>query len=123
MLNSIKNIKPDFVNYDNPFKKILKISLELFEAEQTGILKGTDQTGATFLPTEMWDRGVMDKLYGKGIKGFILTHFGKYLVTLKKLSPVFFYKFDENQNKVDNDGIIAYVLRTCAEYYQKGINH
>ncbi|MCK5311533.1 MAG: PAS domain S-box protein [Desulfobacteraceae bacterium] len=122
MLNSKKDIQPDFVNYDNPFKRILKISLELFEAEQTGILKGTDQTGATFLPTEMWDRGVMDKLYGKGIKGLFLRCFGKYLVTLKKLSPVFFYKFDKNQNKIDNDGIIAYVLRTCAEYYKKGIS-
>ncbi|MCK5096810.1 MAG: response regulator [Desulfobacteraceae bacterium] len=64
----------------------------------------------------------MDKLYGKGIKGFFLTHFGKYIISLKKLSPVFFYKFDENQIKKENDGIIAYVLRTCAEYYKKGIS-
>jgi PAS domain S-box-containing protein len=122
MLNSKKNSKFDLISYDNPFNKILKISLELFEAEQTGILKGTDKTGATFLPTEKWDRGVMDKFYGKGIKGFILKYFGKYLVTFKKLSPVFFYIYDENQNRIDNDGIISYVLRTCAEYYEKGIS-
>ncbi|MCD4742604.1 MAG: PAS domain S-box protein, partial [Desulfobacteraceae bacterium] len=114
--------KTTFFDCNKPFKKILRISLELFQAEQTGILKGTDHTGTTFLPTEMWDRGVMDKLYGKGIKGFILTYFGKYLITFKKLSPVYFYKQNKKQNKEDNDGIIAYVLRTCAQYYIKGIS-
>ncbi|MCP3899924.1 MAG: PAS domain S-box protein [Desulfobacteraceae bacterium] len=64
----------------------------------------------------------MDKLYGKGLKGSLLKFFGKHIVCYKKLSPVYFYRYDENQNKVENDGIIAYVLRTCAEYYKKGIN-
>jgi len=122
MTNSKKNFKSNFINYGNPFKKILKISLEVFEAEQTGILKGTNQTGAKFLPIEMWDRGVMDKLYGKGLRGIVLRLFGKYLVTIKKLSPVFFYKKNENNKIIDNDGIIAYVLRTCAEYYKNGIS-
>lgn len=122
MPDRTNRIKTSFFNNKNPFTKILKLSLELFQAEQTGILKGTDHTGTTFLPTNMWDRGVMDKLYGKGIKGFILTHFGKYLITLKKLSPVYFYKLDKNQNKENNDGIISFVLRTCAEYYKKGIS-
>ncbi len=125
MFNDNKIIKKNetgFVNHNNPLTKILKISLELFEAEQTGILKGTDYTGFAFLPTEQWDRGVMDKLYGKGIRGFLLKYFGKYIVCLKKLSPVYFYKYDKDQNKIDNDGIIAYVLRTCSEYYRKGIS-
>ena len=120
--NIIKKNETGFVNHNNPFKKILSISLDLFDAEQTGILKGTDQTGIAFLPTENWDRGVMDKLYGKGLKGIILRLIGKYIIRLKKLSPVYFYKTDQDQKIVENDGMIAYVLRTCAEYYKKGIN-
>ncbi|MCK5542036.1 MAG: PAS domain S-box protein [Desulfobacterales bacterium] len=120
--NIIKKNETGFVNHNNPFKKILNISLNLFEAEQTGILKGTNHTGMAFLPTENWDRGVMDKLYGKGIKGFFIKVFGKYIISLKKLSPVYFYKFDKDNKIVENDGMIAYVLRTCTEYYRKGIS-
>jgi PAS domain S-box-containing protein len=120
--NIIKKNETGFVNHNNPLKKILNISLDLFEAEQTGILKGTDHTGIAFLPTEKWDRGVMDRLHGKGIRGLCLEYFGKYIVSLKKLSPVYFYKYDNEKKKVDNDGIIAYVLRTCAEYYRKGVS-
>ncbi len=122
MRNKTKETESGFINHDNPFKQILKISLDLFEAQETGILKGTNHTGSTFLPTGMWDRGVMDKLYGRGIKGLFLKYLGKYIITYKKLSPVFFYKSDKNNNAIDNDGIISYVLRTCAEYYEKGIS-
>ncbi|MCP3888204.1 MAG: hypothetical protein GY702_04935, partial [Desulfobulbaceae bacterium] len=86
--NIIKKNETGFVDSNNPFKKILNLSLNLFEAEQTGILKGTDHTGIAFLPTEKWDRGVMDKLYGKGLKGSLLKFFGKHIVCYKKLSPV-----------------------------------
>ena len=118
----IDQIEKDFFKRGNPLKKLLKISLDLFEARQTGILYGTNQTKINFLPTNMWDRGIMDKFDGKGIKGLILKMFGRKIVTAKKLSPVFFLKIDQNGEIKDNDGIISYVLRNCADYYKKGIN-
>ena len=49
-------------------KKLLSISLDLLDAKQSGILYGTNETKIRFLPNSMWDRGVMDKLNGRGVK-------------------------------------------------------
>ncbi|MBW2654091.1 MAG: PAS domain S-box protein [Deltaproteobacteria bacterium] len=106
----------------NPLKKLLKASLDLFEARHTGILYGTNQTKINFLSTSMWDRGIMDKFDGRGIKGLILKMFGSHIVTARKLSPVFFFKTNQNGDIRDNDGIISYILRNCADYYKKGIS-
>jgi len=118
----VDTIEKKFFKGQNPLKRLLKVSLELFAAKHTGILYGTNDTKIKFLPTSMWDRGIMDRFDGKGLRGFVLKMFGSHIVTARKLSPVFFYKNDEKHQQVDNDGIIAYVLRNCADYYKKGIS-
>jgi len=118
----IKGIEKSFFKRGNPFTKLLKIALELLQAEQVGVLYGTDESKVKFLPTSDWDRGVMDMFDGKGSKGRILKYFGTTIVTLKKLSPVYFFKNGKAGRTEDNDGIIAYMLRTCASYYKQGIS-
>ncbi len=119
----MEHMERDFFKRGDPLKKLLKITLELLSAEQVGILYGTNVSKARFLPTSDWDRGVMDIFDGRGMKGRMLKLFGTKIVTLKKLSPVFFYKYDpKTGERRDNDGIISYMLRTCAEYYRKGIS-
>lgn len=115
-------VKRGFFKGKNSLRKLLKVSLQLFEAKQTGILFGTNHTQIKFLPTHMWDRGVMDRFDGRGFYGLILKLFGKRIVTAKGLSPIMFQKKDEEGGLVDNDGIIAYVLRNYANYYKQGIN-
>ncbi len=118
----VDTIEKSFFKGGDPAKRLLKISLDLFEARHTGILYGTNHTKIKFLPTSMWDRGIMDKFDGRGIKGLILKLFGTKIVTARKLSPVHFFKTGENGDLKDNDGIISYVLRNCADYYKKGIS-
>lgn len=115
-------IEKEFFNGGNPLKNLLAISLDLLEAEQSGILYGTNETKIRFLPTSMWDRGIMDKFDGRGMSGHVLRLFGTFIVTARKLSPVHFYKKSLEGDLQDNDGIISYVLRNCADYYKKGIS-
>ena len=119
---TIDAIEKDFFHRGNPLKKLLSLSMELLQAEQVGVLYGTNASKKKFLPYSEWDRGVMDRFDGRGIKGWILKWFGTSIVTLKKLSPVYFYKTDPNGQLQDNDGIIAHILRTCDSYYRKGIS-
>ena len=119
---NLDTIEKEFFKGGNPWKKLLAISLDLLDAKQSGILYGTNETKIKFLPTNMWDRGIMDKLNGKGVSGLILRLFGTYIVTARKLSPVLFYKRSLEGEFTDNDGIISYVLRNCADYYKKGIS-
>ncbi len=120
---SIDHIEKDFFKRGDPLKKLLKIALELLSARQVGILYGTNDSKVRFLPSSDWDRGVMDIFDGKGLNGKILKLFGKQIVTLKKLSPVYFYKQDRKTGEwKDNDGVISYMLRTCSDYYKKGIS-
>lgn len=118
----IDQIEKDFFNRGNPLKKLLEITLELLCAEQVGVLYGTNISKVKFLPTSEWDRGVMDRFDGIGFKGKVLKYFGATIVTLKKLSPVYFFKKGETGKNEDNDGIISYMLRTCASYYSQGIS-
>jgi PAS domain S-box-containing protein len=119
---NLDTIEHSFFKEKNPWKKLLAISLDLLDAKQSGILYGTNESRIKFLPTNMWDRGIMDKLNGRGVSGFFLRLFGKYIVAARKLSPVFFYKFLPGGERQENDGIIAYVLRHSVDYYKKGIN-
>ncbi len=120
---NIEHIERDFFKRGDPLEKLLKITLDLLGAKQVGILYGTNNSKIRFLPLSDWDRGVMDIFDGQGIKGKILKLFGKQIVTFKKLSPVYFYKKDHKTGEQqDNDGVIAYMLRTCADYYKKGIS-
>ena len=114
-------IETKILKKGHPLKSLLKISLDLFDARQTGILYGTNHTKLKFLPTILWDRGIMDRFDGKGLKGLILKLFGPWMVTKRKLSPVFFYKTDRKGDLKENDGIIAYILRNYEDYYTKGI--
>ncbi|MCP4720389.1 MAG: hypothetical protein GY860_13100, partial [Desulfobacteraceae bacterium] len=115
-------IERKFFKQGRPTVKLLSLALHLFEAQQTGILYGTNETKAKFLPTETWDRGMMEAFDGKGVKGVVLKYFGTRIVTARKLSPIFFYKEGPNEEKIDCEGITAYVLRTCADYYKKGVS-
>ena len=90
----MEDIERDFFKRGDPLKKLLKITLDLLSAEQVGILYGTNASKDRFLPTSDWDRGVMDIFDGRGMKGKILKLFGAQIVTLKKLSPVYFYTYD-----------------------------
>jgi len=118
----IDQIEKDFFKRGNPLKKLLKTALEVFQAEQVGVLYGTNASNVKFLPTGDWDRGAMDMLDGKGLKGKILKYFGTTIVKLRKLSPVYFFKKGKTDQMEDNDGIIAYMLRTCDGYHKQGIS-
>jgi PAS domain S-box-containing protein len=119
---NLDTIERSFFKGGNPWRKLLAISIDLVDAKQSGILYGTNESKIRFLPTGMWDRGIMDKLNGRGVSGFFLRLFGKYIVAARKLSPVLFYKTMPGGERQENDGIIAYVLRHGADYYKKGIN-
>ncbi len=118
----IRTLESDLFRKGDPVKKLLKLALEIFDARQVGILYGTNQTKAKFLPPASWDRGVMDRFYAAGIRGIFLRLFGKRVVTAKKLSPVFFYKADHKGQFVENEGMISHVLRHYGDYYKKGIS-
>lgn len=118
----IDHIEKAFFQRGNPLKKLLKITLDLMQAEQVGVLYGTNPSNVRFLPTSDWDRGVIDMFDGHGFKGYLLRHFGNIIVRLKKLSPVYFFKKNDTGRLEDNDGIIAYMLRNCADYYTQGIS-
>lgn len=100
---------------------LLSFSLDLLQARHVGLLFGTNHSFLKFLPPEKWDRGVMHKFDGKGLTGFVLKCFGTVIIKKKKLSPVFIYQNTQSGEKKDSDGIIAFVLRTHKEFYEKGL--
>ncbi len=119
---AIDQIERGFFQRGNPLKRLLKVALDLMQAEQAGVLCGTNESKIKFLPTSNWDRGVMDMFDGRGLRGILLKSFGTTIVRFKKLSPVYFYKKDGQEQPQDNDGIISYILRNCADYYKQGIS-
>ena len=119
---NLASIEEDFFKGKNPLGKILTIALDLMGARHTGLLYGTNATQMRFLPSSEWDRGVMDRFDGRGLSGWVLKLLGTRIITAKGLSPVFFHTTDPDGRRQDNHGIIAYVLRNCADYYRQGIN-
>ncbi len=115
-------IEKSFFKKGNPLKKLLKVAIDLLQADQVGILYGTNESKKRFLPNSLWDRGIADMFDGLGSKGLILKYFGRHIVSAKNLSPVYFYKTDASGKVCDNDGMISYMLRTCAGYYRQGIS-
>lgn len=122
MMENEKKTTSGFWIKQNPINCLLKRSLELFNASHTGVLYGTNQTKIKYLPTNTWDRGIFEKMVGKGLKGVALNFFAPYIIAHKKLSPVYFYKRDSNDRLVENDGIISFVLRHFSDYYKTGIH-
>ncbi|MCP3871659.1 MAG: adenylate/guanylate cyclase domain-containing protein [Desulfobacteraceae bacterium] len=105
----------------NTLDRLLSFSLKLLEARHVGLLQGTDKTYMQFLPPGNWDRGVMHKFDGKGFYGLLLKYFGTLVVRIKGLSPVRLYKSNQFGEKEETDGIISYVLKKHAEFYEKGV--
>lgn len=105
----------------DPLRILMKAALEITGAEQVGLVRGTDGTKQRHLPPETWDRGIIDRLGGKGYSGFLLPALGRRLLHRRRLSPVLMYSTDALGNRVENQGIIAYVLRNYSDFYQQGI--
>lgn len=105
-----------------PLRCLLKFSLTLMEAKQTGLLYGTNRSGRLYLSPEKWDRGMMHMFDGVGSLGIFLKYFGTTIVRLKGLSPVLLYKNSYLGGRVDNIGIIPFVLRKHKDYYKNGLN-
>jgi class 3 adenylate cyclase len=91
------------------------------EAKLVGLVFGTDITLSKFVPPEKWDRGVMDKFDGKGMKGFFWKIFGKFIVEKNRNSPVQLYQINKSGDRVATQGVISYVLRNHQDFYEKGI--
>ena len=105
----------------NTLDLLLSFSLKLMKARQVGLLLGTNKTYLKFLPPRSWDRGVMHKFNGKGVRGLFLKYFGTLIVKYKGLSPVRLYKDTQFGEKKETGGIISFVLRTHKDFYEKGL--
>jgi hypothetical protein len=105
----------------NTLKLLLSFSLRLMNARQVGLLMGTDKNYTEFLSPDQWDRGVIHKFDGRSLSGLFMKYFGTFFVKYKGYSPVMLYRDNQFGEKKDNEGIIAYVLRTYKEFYAKGI--
>jgi len=105
----------------NTLRQLLSFSLRLMNARQVGLLMGTGRNYTEFLSPDRWDRGVIHKFDGKGLSGLFMKYLGALFVKYKGYSPVMLYKDTQFGEKKDNEGIIAYVLRTYREFYAKGI--
>jgi class 3 adenylate cyclase len=120
-LPDIQKFNDSVFHKKNVLGRLLSFSLKLLEAKQVGLVFGTNVTLSTFLPPEKWDRGVMDKFDGKGISGLFWKFFGKFIVKIKKKSPVQLYRINGFGDKVETPGVISYVLRNHQDFYKKGI--
>ena len=106
---------------NNTLSLLLSFSLKLLTPKQVGLLYGTDKSNVQFLAPEKWDRGVMHKFNGTGLSGLLFQCFGRWIVRLKGLSPIRLYKETPLGDKIENDGIISYVLRKHKVFYGRGI--
>lgn len=124
----MRNDSPDIGRFEhrifhkkNVLAYLLSFARKLMEARQAGLIFGTDASRSHFLPPHRWDRGVMDKFIGRGVEGIFLKAFGRYMVRLKKMSPIHLYRINELGERVDKDGVLAYTLRHHQSFYNKGI--
>ena len=105
----------------NALKLLLSFSLKLLKARQVGLIYGSDNTNVSFLRPEKWDRGIVHKFNGNGWLGFGLKCLGRQYLRFKGLSPIRLYKNNQYGERVDRDGIIAFVLRKHKDFYKNGI--
>jgi len=120
-LPDIQKFKDRVFYKKNVLGGLLSFSLKLLEAKQVGLVFGSDVTLSNFLPPDKWDRGVMDKFDGKGMTGFFWKLFGKFIVKIKKNSPVHLYRINGFGDRVETQGVISYILRNHQDFYKKGI--
>lgn len=121
LLPELKQFENNVFRTRQPLEKLLVFSLELMMARHVGLLYGTDESNAMFLPPDRWDRAVIHKFNGKGKSGLLLKYFGRQIVRMKSLSPVYLYKEGVNGYRIENDGIIPEVLRRHKDYYKQGL--
>ena len=121
LLSDLQDDEGSFPKETHPVKRLLRISLELFNARHTGVLYGTNHTKAKFLPTSVWDRGYLDSVYGKGLTGWLMGVVGPATARWKKLSPVYLKSRTDDGQWLDAEGLIAFTLRNTGYYYQKGV--
>ena len=105
----------------NSLAYLLSFSMELMQADQAGLLYGTDGTGDCFLPPGQWDRGVIDQFSVRGMLRPLTRVFGRYYVRLTRLSPVHLFRTDPMGQRIEKDGVIAYTLRNHQEFYDSGV--
>ncbi len=124
----MKHALPDIDRFERiVFKRkdalvlLLSFCSKLLEPRHIGLLYGTDKSNITYLPPGKWDRGVMHKFNGAGVSGLVLKFFGKWIVKYKGLSPVRLYRENSFGDKLDNEGIIPYVLRKHSDFYGRGV--
>ncbi len=91
------------------------------QAKQAGLVLGTDKTCLKLEPPHKWDRGILHKLDGKGFRGFVSKYFGPLVIKFTGLSPIRLYKETQDGTRKETDGIIAYIMRKHADFYDKGI--
>lgn len=103
------------------FSTLIGFSIDLMGAKQAGLLYGTNHSHELFLSPDQWDRGVIHRFKGRGITGVYLKLFGKAIIRFKGLSPVALYKHETPGTIVNNDGIIAYLLRNYQDFYDNGV--
>ncbi len=120
-LPDIQKFKNRIFQKKNVLGYLLSFSLKLMEGKQAGLIYGTDRSLLNFLSPKKWDRGVMDKFEGKGVNGVFLKFFGKTLVRIKNISPVQLYRINQFGDRIENEGVISYVLRNHQDFYKKGI--
>lgn len=105
----------------DPFSKLLYFAIDLMEAQQVALIYGTDQSQEMFVSPYKWDRGIIHRFKGRGRSGFFLRFFGKAFIRLNGISPVILYKQDALGNRVEKEGIIAYLLRNYLDFYRDGV--
>lgn len=103
------------------FSTLIDFSINLMGAKQAGLLYGTNHSNELFISPDQWDRGVIHRFKGRGITGVYLKLFGKAIIRFKGLSPVALYKQETPGIIVNNDGIIAYLLRNYRDFYDNGV--
>ena len=120
-LPSVPRFEKTLFGRRDPFSELLYFAIDVMEAQQVALIYGTDQSQEMFVSPYKWDRGIIHRFKGRGRSGFFLRFFGKPFIRLNGISPVVLYKQDALGNRVEKEGIIAYLLRNYLDFYRDGV--
>jgi class 3 adenylate cyclase len=120
-LPNIAGFETELFGRRDPFSALLRFSIDLMVAKQAGLIYGTDQSREIFISPDQWDRGVIHRIESRWKAGWVLKYFGKAILRFNGLSPVPLYRGDAPGKRIDNDGIIAYLLRNYPDFYRHGV--